>query len=118
MTGTNDLFSFQSEKTFVLEPKKTSYSGKTHFVIKVQAPRISFERSGAQLPTTGPLMVYNKDRKICGHVEQSEPCYKDLLEAVRGEEMFGGLKAYFYAIVDKDMNLSINFKRRLTPELW
>ena len=86
------------------------YSGRTHFVVKVQAQPELLGPSG--------LLVYNKGRKIYGFVNKEDNAYDGLLKAVNEEDMFGGLKAYFYAILDKDRTLSINFKKRQVPESW
>ena len=97
--------------------------GRSHFIVKIQAPLNVFESSrrirGKKSPETELCYVYNAENTINGHIssKQSPSVFQEALEAVKTHGLMGA-KAYFYAIWEEGKGLKINLKRVQPPESW
>ena len=102
-----------------LSPSKCSLKGKSHFVVKIQAPIDVFEstRRIDEYQENGALYVYNAENTINGHIIPEMSTYQEALEAVKTHGILSA-KAYFYAVWEEGKGLKINLKRVQPPESW
>ena len=104
---------------------KYKLKGKSHFILKIQAPLHVLEPSrklrGKEAKKTGyeMLYVYNEEHTVEGYIsgEKSPKVYQEALEAVKTRGLMGA-KAYFYAAWEEGKGLKINLKRVQPPESW
>ena len=101
-------------------PAKCDLKGKSHFVVKIQAPLDLFESTRGKKdkkPKDGALYVYNAENTINGHIVPEMSAYQEALEAVKTHGLMGA-KAYFYAVREEGKGLRVNLKRVQPPESW
>ena len=101
-------------------PAKCDLKGKSHFVVKIQAPLDLFESTRGKKdkkPEDGALYVYNAENTINGHIVPEMSAYQEALEAVKTHGLMGA-KAYFYAVWEESKGLRVNLKRVQPPESW
>jgi len=105
--------------------KKEEKPSKSHFVVKVQVPLNPDMRFT-------PMRIYNKDRSLCGGIfrELQEEVYDKTLNDIKEKGLFGGTKAFFYALYKEDtetkkkygglecLQIQLNTSEMLPPEKW
>ena len=98
---------------------KCNLKGKSHFIVKIQAPLWSTKKKKDKKPENEYLYVYNAENTINGHIasDMSPSVYQEALQAVKTHGLMGA-KAYFYAVWEEGKGLKINLKRVQPPESW
>eukprot|EP00092_Neocalanus_flemingeri_P108905 GFUD01139896.1.p1 GENE.GFUD01139896.1~~GFUD01139896.1.p1 ORF type:complete len:457 (+),score=101.89 GFUD01139896.1:159-1373(+) len=121
----------EEEQTSIVEGKvyvhrKGDKPSKTHFVVKVQVPEVQSLKPGEE---SGALKVYNKDKSMCGYLYRGEQerVYGQLMKDIKEKGMFGGTKAFFYAVYTENeidlgnmdcFEIKINTTQMMPPEKW
>lgn len=99
-----DLKSYTSE----MESKPT----KPYFKVKVQVPITNILDTEKSF-----LLVYDKKRSFQRFIQPSDPSYDSIVEKIRMDGVMQ-CKAYFYASLDENDELSIQLDNMLPPESW
>jgi hypothetical protein len=55
-----------------------------------------------QYAQNGPLLVYDKTRSCCFHINPNQTGYRELTAAIQAQTACNGLKSYFQASFDAD----------------
>lgn len=101
-------------------PAKCDLKGKSHFIVKIQAPLDVFEstrKKEDKEPESSNLYVYNAENTINGFMVPEMCAFQEACKAVKTHGLMGA-KAYFYAMWEEGKGLKINLKRVQPPESW
>ena len=87
-------------------PKENEKLHKTHFVVKVQVPKVPKGGSG-----TERLLIYNSDRTFCINleIENNREVYSKLRKKIVSEG-FKGMKGYFHVVLKPGDKQSDQFR--------
>lgn len=92
-------------------------SGRSHFVVKIQAPWKPHTEHKVEKDKDRTMLVHNEERTIFGFITPEMDHYEEVMDAIRKRGILG-VRAFFYAFWEDGFGLRINVKRMQPPETW
>jgi hypothetical protein len=88
-------------------------------IVKVQVPMVEYDYAKTkEKEPEGPLLVYDRTRAWQRSIDKNHPQFKDIIRSVRASKTGMGLKAYLYATIAKDGNVSFSLAEHAPPQDW